>query len=110
MEEFKASVAGTNTQLAKFESDLEDLLNRTNTAEAMAAQAKQGNFRNSAPQAEAKVKRIIQLNEAAKASHQLGQDLVTEAETLVEEAKEAYGELSDRAENIDEAAMQFKEF
>ena len=109
MEEFKASVAGTNTQLAKFESDLEDLLNRTNTAEAMAAQAKQGNFRNSAPQAEAKVKRIIQLNEAAKASHQLGQDLVTEAETLVEEAKEAYGELSDRAENIDEAAMQFKD-
>jgi hypothetical protein len=109
VEEFKASVAGTNERLAKFDSDLEDLLNRTQVADAMASQAKQGNFRNSAPQAEGKVKRINQLHEAAKGSQQLGTDLVNEAEAMVEEAKEACGDLSERTDTMDEAAVEFKD-
>jgi len=109
VEQFKIDVGRTKDQLAKFESDLDDLHNRTNTADTMATQAKQGNFRNSAPQAESKIKKINQLHEAAKGSYQLAQDLVSEAEVMVENAKESYGGLSDLADNIDDYANEFKD-
>lgn len=55
------------------------------------------------------MRRINQLAEAAKASQQLGSDLVQEAEAMVDAAKESYGELADRSETIDEAAVEFRD-
>ena len=106
---FKENVKITNDKLVTFEADLNDLHNQSRTADRMATEAQQGNFRNSAPRAQAKIARINQLNEESRRKDEAGRRMITEAEEFINTAKGAYEDLDNEKDEMDQYLNQFSD-
>ena len=106
---FKDNVKQTNDMLLNFESNLNDLENHTMIADQMAMEANQGNFQNSAPQAQDKIARITQLSGESKRKSAAGKKMVTEAEDFINIAKNSYMNLDSKRDEMDDSLVQFSD-
>ena len=106
---FKTNVNKTDEMLTEFESNLNDLYEHALTADQMSTEAQQGNFQNSAPQAQAKIGRINQLNEESKKKDKAGRRMITEAEEFIKLAKDSYQSLDDKMDEMDEFQDRFSD-
>ena len=109
VEEFKTNVADANMKLETFEDSLDDLHNHTVTADLMAMEAQQGNFRNTAPKAQGKVARINQLNDESRKKSAAGSNMVTEAEEFITMAKDSFKDIDSDKEKMEQYVDQFSD-
>ena len=100
VDEFKQTVVNTEERLGELEDKVVDMENQTATANLLSREANQINFRNAAPQAEMKLRRISDINEAVKASQTLSEDLVSQSEQFLTDAKQVYEQLDDNKDKM----------
>ena len=107
--QLKDSVDATEAELERVDTNLDDLKNQTTTAFSLATEAKQGNFRNTAPKAQTKVARIEQLNTESAKKNTAGQDLVTQAEDLIADAKTSFDDLRNSSDYMGATVATFND-
>ena len=109
VDKFKLDVADTEERLGVLEEKIVDIENQTATANMLSREANQINFRNAAPQASMKINRISDISEVVKASQQLSEDLVEQADEFLIEAKDSYAGLNTKNDKMMGQKTNFEE-
>ena len=93
VEEFKKMLEATEQRLADLDGKISDISERTKTAEQLYKEADWINRKNKDSPASRNIQKIKDKTEATKASQDLSESLVEEAEGFLQEAKDSYSEL-----------------
>ena len=109
VEEFKQNLEAKEERLDRLKGMIEDISNRTQTAQSQYQLANKINWPATDPQASRKIEKIKNMMEATEAQQTLSIDQVDKAEEFVDQARDSYSGLEDKKQKIEDDTATFRE-